>query len=395
MSTENSVPFIRRCEILLIEPEETIEFDLESLVSGGDGLRRTLRWRALAPHLGEPVEIDAEQREMLGRISPSRWMAASEFAGDPRVLEQLMQKGLVVARDSGAHDAHRLSDERVRMAYWHPLGAVLHAFTRWDEVDAVKNMKDSHTETALEMLEYFGTPPAEAQRKIVDNAALIRLPEVPNNAFDELMHRRVTCRNFDASRPVPLSTFSKIIERALAAQTKVEVTEDMVFLKKNVPSGGGLHPMEAYFIVQNVEGLAPGLYHYRADAHALEPLPAPDVALEDFVMEAVAQQHWFRDAHVLIILAPRFDRTFWKYRQHAKGYRVVALEAGHISQTLYLSATDLGLGAFITGAINEKHLERALGLDPATQGAMAICGFGWRAQVMETAELDPLRKIWN
>lgn len=393
--TNETPTLIRRCEVLLLEPEEAVEFEFESLLTGGDGLRRTLRWRALAPHLGEPVEIDANQRELLGRISPSRWTAMTDFVGEEGVVDSLLQTGLLVSNQPGIQDAHRERDEHLRAAYWHPLGAVLHAFTRWDEVDAVKNMKESHTETALEMREYFGAPPAEAKRLVAEDTSLIHLPEVPHNTFDELMHRRVTCRNFDASRPVPLAAFSKIIERALAAQTKVTVTEDMVFLKKNVPSGGGLHPMEAYFIVQNVEGLTPGLYHYRADVHALEPLPAPEGELADFVMEAVAQQHWFRDAHVLIVLAPRFDRTFWKYRQHAKGYRVVVLEAGHISQTLYLSATDLGLGAFITGAINEKHLERAFGLDPTTQGALAICGFGWRDKIMTTAELDPGSKIWS
>ncbi|HVJ37085.1 MAG TPA: putative peptide maturation dehydrogenase [Stenotrophomonas sp.] len=393
--TDQTPNLIRRCEVLLLEPEETVEFEFESLLTGGDGLRRILRWRALAPHLGEPVEIDANQRELLGRISPSRWTAMADFAAEESIIDPLLQTGLLVSNQPGIHALHSERDERLRAAYWHPLGAVLHAFTRWDAVDAVKNMKESHTETALEMREYFGAPPLEAERRLAQDDALIQLPAVPHNAFDDLMHRRVTCRNFDASRPVPLTTFSKIIERALAAQTKVEVTEDMVFLKKNVPSGGGLHPMEAYLIVQNVEGLTPGLYHYRADVHALEPLPAPEGELADFVMEAVAQQHWFRDAHVLIVLAPRFDRTFWKYRQHAKGYRVVALEAGHISQTLYLSATDLGLGAFITGAINEKHLERAFGLDPTTQGALAICGFGWRDKVMTTAELDPASKIWS
>lgn len=385
---------VRRCEVLVIEPQEAIEFEFESLLTGGDGLRRTLSWRALAPHIGQPVEVDAPQRELLGRISPSRWIPLSDLAEEIELATQLLELGLLVAKEQGVHDAHRERDERLRSAYWHPMGALLHAFTRWDEVDAVKNMKESGTETALEMRQVLGVPPAEARRLVQEDEALIRLPEVPHNSFDELMHRRVTCRNFDASRPVPLTVFSKIIERALAAQTKVEVTDDMVFLKKNVPSGGGLHPMEAYLIVQNVEGLAPGLYHYRADAHALEALPSPEGELSDFVMESVAQQHWFRDAHVLIVLAPRFDRTFWKYRQHAKGYRVVALEAGHISQTLYLSATDLGLGAFITGAINEQHLERALGLDPTTQGALAICGFGWRDKVMVTAELDPGSKIW-
>jgi SagB-type dehydrogenase family enzyme len=111
-------------------------------------------------------------------------------------------------------------------------------------------------------------------------------------------------------------------------------------------------------------------------------------------MDMVAQQHWFADAHVVVLLSPRFDRTFWKYRHHAKGYRVVALEGGHLSQTLYLSATEAGLGAFITGAINEVELEQAFGLDPIHQGALAICGFGWRGPVMETAELDPAERVW-
>ena len=386
---------VRRCEILFIEPHESVEFHFEGLLTGGDGLARTLTWRALAPHLGQPVEIDSVQIEVLGRVSPSLWTTVGDIGADVGVVAQLLQIGLLVSKQPGPDDQHRERDERMRAAYWHPLGALLHAFTRWEGVDAVRNMRESGTETALEMREVLGAPPTESGRLRAEEDALMHLPAVPHNAFDDLMHRRVTCRNFDASRPVPLATFSKIIERALAAQTRVEVTEDMVFLKKNVPSGGGLHPMEAYFIVQNVEGLTPGLYHYRADVHALEPLPAPEGELADFVMEAVAQQHWFRDAHALIVLAPRFDRTFWKYRQHAKGYRVVALEAGHISQTLYLSATDLGLGAFITGAINEKHLERAFGLDPTTQGALAICGFGWRDKVMTTAELDPASKIWS
>lgn len=186
-----------------------------------------------------------------------------------------------------------------------------------------------------------------------------------------------------------------MLERVFSAQAEVRVTGDTAFLKKNSPSGGGLHPVEAYLIVQHVEGIASGLYHYQASEHALEPMPAPAVALPEFIMQAVAQQHWFSDAHVLVLLAPRFDRTFWKYRQHAKGYRVVALEAGHLSQTLYLSATEAGLGAFITGAINEIQLEEAFGLNHLHQGVLAICGFGYRAKDMVTAELDPSGEVWR
>ena len=385
---------VRRCAILYLEPREDTAFDLASLLAGGDGLARTQRWLALAPHLGEEVEVDAEERELLGELGPERWISANEFPAESRpALRRLLKAGLAIG-STRAHAAHRERDERLRGAHWHPLAATLHAFTRWDDADAEKNMRDSGTETADEMRGVLGAPPPEADA-VGDRDARIPLARIAGNEFDALLARRATCRNFDPARKLPQGLFAQLLQRVFAAQAEVRVGEDTAFLKKNSPSGGGLHPTEAYLLVQHVEGLAPGLYHYHATAHALEPLPAPEIPLREFLMQAVAQQHWFADAHVAVVLVPRFDRTFWKYRRHMKGYRVVALEAGHLSQTLYLAATEAGLGAFITAAINEKPLEAALGLDPLCQGALAVCGFGWRGDTMGTMELDPNGAVWE
>jgi putative peptide maturation dehydrogenase len=451
---------IRRCAVLFLEPREEVDFDLQELLNGGDGLRRDRRWVALAPHVGEEVEVDPDERELLGALSPSQWIDARTLAAHPpSALRRMLSEGLLIG-DGKRHAPQRARDEALRATYWHPLAATLHAFTRWSGVDAVQNMKDSGTETAVQMREVLGAPPVEAARR-GDAPSQLKLPRIAATDFDHLLARRVTCRNFDPSRALPFELFAQLMQRVFAAQAEVRISADTVFLKKNVPSGGGLHPIECYLVVQNVEGVAPGLYHYQAVEHALESLPLPDTlraapiaigasggpgvanatevtgalttkaratdgtaraaaehaegrakeaspepgappgdeihpaALRQFIQDMVAQQHWFADAHVVVVLAPRFDRTFWKYRQHAKGYRVVALEAGHLSQTLYLAATDAGLGAFITGAINEKELERAFGLDHVSQGALAICGFGWRGEEMATAELDPNEAVWT
>jgi putative peptide maturation dehydrogenase len=155
-----------------------------------------------------------------------------------------------------------------------------------------------------------------------------------------------------------------------------------------------LHPLEAYVLVQRVDGLAPGLYHYQAIEHALEPLDVP--AASDFAAwahELVAGQTWFAMAPVQILLAARFDRSFWKYRNHAKAWRVLHLDAGHLSQTLYLSATEQGLGAFITAAINDDCAERIFGLDGLSQGALAVCGFGPRIPGRFEDELNSAGKV--
>lgn len=387
---------IRRCSVLYLEPREETAFDLGVLLAGGDGLARTRRWVALAPHLGEEVDVDAAERELLGLLSPQQWSDARtlDAAAQP-ALKRLLKTGLVIG-STKAHAAHRARDERLRDTHWHPLAATLHAFTRWDGADAVKNMQDSGTETALSMRVVLGAPPVEAASR-GEGTQRVALPRTAKTDFDDLLARRATCRNFDASRALPRALFAQLLERVFAAQAQVRVTDDTVVLKKNSPSGGGLHPVEAYLVVQHVEGVAPGLYHYHALDHALEPLDGPRdaAALREFVMQAVAHQHWFADAHVVVLLAPRFARTFWKYRRHAKAYRVIALEAGHLSQTLYLAATDAGFGAFITGAINEVFLEHAFGLDPVCEGALAVCGFGWRGEEMATTEFDPAGAVWQ
>src|SRR5690606_20729337 len=133
-----------------------------------------------------------------------------------------------------------------------------------------------------------------------------------------------------------------------------ELAPGAVVVKKTSPAGGGMHAVEAYALVQRVEGLTPGLYHYLPMQHALEPLQAMtgDEAA-GWAHRFVAGQAWFRDAPVLVVMVARFDRLFWKYRRHAKAWRVVHLDVGHLSQTMYLSATELGLGAFVTAAIND------------------------------------------
>ena len=46
---------VRRCKVLFLEPREQVDFELQGLLSGGDGLRRTPQWLALAPHIGNEV----------------------------------------------------------------------------------------------------------------------------------------------------------------------------------------------------------------------------------------------------------------------------------------------------------------------------------------------------
>src|SRR6185312_9099225 len=105
-------------------------------------------------------------------------------------------------------------------------------------------------------------------------------------------------------------------------------------------------------------------------------------------------QLYFAEAHAIVVLAARFRRNYWKYRNHAKAYRSVLLDAGNLAQTLYLSATELGLGAFITAGVNELDIERELELDPMEEGVLAACGFGVRSAERREVEFDPPNGVY-
>ncbi|ASN03181.1 putative peptide maturation dehydrogenase [Xanthomonas citri pv. malvacearum] len=386
---------IRRCATLFFELRDDATFDFAQLLAGGVGLRRRTRWLALAPHLDAEVEVAAHERDWLSQLSPTRWQPVDPTQPLLPWMERFLDQGLAIS-DQAAHATHRQHDEQVQQQRWWPLAALWHRFARWKGEDSVATMEEQGLTTAEGMVDRLGAPPAEiVERGIGGVAARITLPRAATGAFDDLLSRRVTCRNFDKQRALSRELLGHMLERSVMASARVVVGHDTAFLKKPVPSGGSLHPTETYLLIQRVQGMPSGLYHYRPIEHALQPVAPPPEPLSDFARRALSGQHWFAEAPVLLILAPRFLRSFWKYRNHAKAYRAMILDVGHIAQTLYLSATDLGLGAFVTSAINEVDIEQALGLDGLQDGPLAICGFGWRAEEMTNTELDPNGTIWR
>lgn len=380
----------RRCRVLVIEADEQVGFHLQDLLQGGSGVRHVRRLVALAGHVDGPVALDADEAAFLLDCSAEQWQPLPlEVAAQQRV-HRLIACGLLVS-DAPHHALHAEADGALRAAHWWPLAALFHRHSRWSGVDSAGAMERHQLVTAQDLVRQLGPPPPEAPPR---QPRAVPLPRT-DDALDALLMQRTTCRNFDAGRPLPLDKLAALLSHALMARSQVQPEPGVRFLKKNVPSAGGLHPVEAYVLVQSVEGLASGLYHYHAVSHELAPVGSPSYEASGFAQRLLSGQHWFADAHVLVILVCRFERTFWKYREHAKAYRAVTLDAGHISQALCTVATALGLGAFVTAAVNDLDAEAALSLDPMQHGVLAVCGCGWRAARMTTSELDPEGRVWS
>jgi putative peptide maturation dehydrogenase len=383
---------VRRCALLMFEPRQRVEFDLSLLASGHSGLREVVELFAITPHLPDAVALSATELAALALMSASTWSDRADFEAlhSREIVDQLVRIGLVVAEGSD----HAARDQQVRDSHWRNGSAAMHYASRWSGVDTEISEQQFVDINAGSLLDRLGPAPSPVRERLSPDERQ-PLPSPPPTALDSLLDARVTCRNFDHSRSLTLDQFSAVLYRTFGARNVHDYAPGVQLLKKGVPSAGGLHPTEAYLLVQRVDGVVPGLYHYHPIDHALEPIRTMSVEETNALARTfVASQAWFVDAHVMVMPTSRFIRNFWKYRNHAKAYRALILDVGHLSQTLYLSATELGLAAFITAAVNEIDIENAFGLDPLEEGPLAVCGFGLRGPERNEVEFDPLNAVW-
>jgi SagB-type dehydrogenase family enzyme len=124
-------------------------------------------------------------------------------------------------------------------------------------------------------------------------------------------------------------------------------------LERPVPSGGGLYPLELYFVLRNVEKIDPGIYHYAPLVHGLETIRSLEVPRQ-FLGEIFLWQPYVGDASVVVLCTAVLERSLWKYDD--RGYRYVLFEAGHVAQNVNLVAASLGLGSLNLGGFFDDQI---------------------------------------
>lgn len=129
---------------------------------------------------------------------------------------------------------------------------------------------------------------------------------------------------------------------------------------RTVPSGGARHPFETYLIIQNVEGLRPGAYHYLPLGHQLEFLH-PVEEMPAAISLSLMGQSWASKASVIFYWSFVPYRCEWRYGITAHGPALI--DAGHVGQNLYLACTALGLGTCAIAAFDMTICDRLFDLD--------------------------------
>ena len=360
--------------------------DLAELLRGAIEVAPIRRLLGISALRGEPVGVPTADVEWLGTIPSDRWVDGGEATDQ---LTTLAREGLVLSdADGPPYDELRRRDEQLASGQWNVYAALYHGLTRWAGVKVRLPTDAVHREELAGFVAEHGPPPPAFHTATAD-APIVSLPGPGENGqLFRVLARRRTTREFDRDVPATADELSTILHQVFGCHGHAPVVDDVMAIKRTSPSGGSLHPIECYPLVLRVAGVEPGLYHYRAREHALqllEPLALDEG--EQLAERFTAGQRYFASAAALFVLTARFYRSFWKYRKHQKAYPALLMDAGHLSQTHYLVCEELGLGAFVTAAVNGADIEERLNLEPFVEGALAVTGCGRRLPA--GSPLDP------
>jgi len=172
---------------------------------------------------------------------------------------------------------------------------------------------------------------------VTSNSQRTTYPKIPvpppiieatkSRRLGEVILQRGSTRRF-ARSPITLSQLSTVLRTSTGP-----IPRDYLPESENL--------IEAYFIANAVEGLAPGSYFYAREQESLEQLKRGE--LRQMSAYLCLGQPLFGDASVVFFLMTRLREVLGALGN--RGYRTAQLEGGIVAGKVYLSAYALGLGA--------------------------------------------------
>jgi len=217
--------------------------------------------------------------------------------------------------------------------------------------------------------------------KKIDLRRLTSMQSSAQSPFTRLLRERRSTREFDALQPLTLAELARFLDGTARILSKSRhpidprpAAPEVEYTHRPYPSAGASYELELYVAAGQCEGLARGLYHYDADAHALLPIGTRIDDFEALLAGAQFAMGATSAPPILITMAARFGRVSWKYSSIA--YALVLKDVGVLLQTFYLMAADMGLGGCAIGITNIELFARMTGVEFHVEGPVGQFALG-------------------
>jgi SagB-type dehydrogenase family enzyme len=215
-----------------------------------------------------------------------------------------------------------------------------------------------------------GVPAPPQQKPVPEGARLVDL--IPPGSLslggmslrDAILGRE--SRRKYSSLPLSLEELSFLLFSAQGVRRRRSA-----YSFRTVPSGGARHALETYLYAARVTTLPEGLYRYLPLDNRLCLVSARE-GLAAEVDAALLGQYW-NSAAVFIWTAVPY-RMEWRYSVVSP--KIIALDAGHACQNLYLACEAIGCGTCAIGAYDQEGTDRLLGVDGEEELALYAATVG-------------------
>ncbi len=212
-----------------------------------------------------------------------------------------------------------------------------------------------------------------ANRLPPDSAGVNKLapfhPDRLSASLGTILQARRSCRQF-LPRPLATTDIADLCHAAYGV-THWEDVGGLTTYLHTVPSGGRRYPLEVYVVCLSVDGLSPGVYHYRPEPHVLESLRPGDH--RDRLRRALLENPATRTCSAVFVISAVWHRNMDKYGE--RGYRGILLEAGAAMEHLALGAQALGLESIALEGIDSM-LDDLVEADGTREGTLIAVAVG-------------------
>ena len=354
---------------------------------GGEMVLESPRAGALF-RIGDPglaaLLITLATPQKVGSLRATRGYPGNE------ILALLLQVDILFRLDRPGDDGRRPSEGDDSLVMWDFHDLLFHA-------RSTEGRQANPLGGVYPYVDWIAPPPAVRPNwpgTRIDLRAALRSPTETGFSAAKLFRERHSVRDYDDQHPITLAELSAFLDGAARILSRWESSLDLDelgpvldYTRRPYPSAGSAYELELYLTITRCEGLASGLYHYDADAHALAAIPAQPQQLA--AMLDSAQFAMDADGHpqILITVTSRFARLAWKYS--AIAYALTLKDVGGLLQTFYLMAADMKLGGCAVGTGNIDLFEKLTGIPFHVEGPVGQFTLGRPIAADEPESVEP------
>lgn len=236
-------------------------------------------------------------------------------------------------------------------------------------------------------------PPPLFQQPYPKDAPLIDLisPDdlsIGQTPFLDIVSKRKSRRKYTRD-PLTLEELSFLLWSTQGVKQVLKSGRGVI---RTVPSAGAKSPLETYLVINNVEGLEPGLYRYISFSHQLLFIKSIDNA-EEKMGELTYDQKFVGTAPVIFFWTAVPYRTEWRYT--ILSHKFIAIDLGTVCQNLYLSCEAINLGTVAIGYYEQNKLDELFGLDTDEEFVVLVAPVGKYREEKKLAEFFkyPKKKV--